>query len=197
MKQCIILFCGILIHFGCTDKKTKDEQILLRTETARIYSDSTNNRHVKEVEKESLLFIQKLNTEYLTKEEVKFAKDTFAIHLKNQKRQEYDSSTEGMNNAVLEMASAYEKLLNQYYNQLRNVLDTADKTALETAQKNWQEYCDSEKAFIQIMADPRYNSGGTMQSNITVGNYFELVKTRTNQLFSHYNSTIEKKESEE
>lgn len=197
MKQLHILFFGLAFFMSCTDKTQNNKIRTLSAEAARVYTDSTNDRIVKEVGKETILFMKKLDTEYLTREEIKFAKDTFAIHLKNQKRQEYDNSTEGMNEAVLEMTSAYEKLLNVYYNQLRNTLNTSDKIVLETVQNNWQKYCDSEKAFIRIMEDPKYNSDGSIQSNIAIGNYFEIIKTRTDQLFSHYNSIIEKKESDE
>ncbi|MFC7772510.1 lysozyme inhibitor LprI family protein [Flavobacterium sp. GCM10027622] len=197
MKKVICLGFVCFFLLRCT-KNGKEAQIKASTsETAKMYSVSRNDQIVQEVQKEVVEFAQQLDKEYLTKEEIQFAKDTFAIHLKNQKRQEYDPSTEGMNNAMLEMTEAYQKLMDKYYLLLKNAVNDTDKAALETAQKKWQDYSTSEKIFQEIMQNPQYNSGGTLQSNITLGNYFDLIKTRTEQLFSHYNSIVEKKESEE
>ena len=196
MKYIIVILFEILALLSCTNKTEKSKTEISSTETSKNFSDTTNEQINKEIEKEAFFFEKKLDKEYLTSEQVKFTIDTFKINLKNHKRQDFDYSTEGMNNSVIEMRDEYEKLLNKYYTKLLQKLDSSDRVKLINSQKNWLKYRKSEEEFIQIMLYTKYNSGGTIQSNFAIGNYFNLVESRTIQIFSHYNSIIEKEELE-
>lgn len=188
---------AFVIIVGCSkkDKNQTDEFTHRSPEVARPYYDSTNARIEKEIENEAKLFIEKLDTSSITKADIKFSIDTFKIESKNRKRQEFDNSTEGMNNSVLDMIDEYKKLNDFYYKALLNLLEKNDKQVLIDSQKDWQKFSESEWKLIEMMRDSNYNSGGTIQTNYAIANYYDIIKSRTEQLFWHYNSIIERQEA--
>src|SRR6478735_1161183 len=98
MKYIIVILFGILVFIGCTNKTEKIKREISSTEIAKKFSDTINEKITKEIEKDAFLFEKKLDKEYLTSEQIKFTVDTFKINQKNRKRQDFDYSTEGMNN---------------------------------------------------------------------------------------------------
>ncbi|WP_291143123.1 lysozyme inhibitor LprI family protein [Flavobacterium sp. UBA7680] len=101
-----------------------------------------------------------------------------------------DYSTAGMNITVDELTTGYDKLMNKYYNKLMKSLKPEDKKVLITAQKVWLAFRDSEIKLIGTMTEDQYSGGGTMQSNIRMGQYSSLVVERTIDIFHYYNGIV-------
>lgn len=190
-----IIVCIILLSCSKKEESKTNKEVHLSPEVARPYFDTTNTRIEKEIEKEVVAFQNKLNKESLTKPAIKFSIDTFKIELKNRKRQEFDYSTQGMNNAVLDMIDEYKKLNDFYFTELLNLLEKEDKQVLINSQRDWLKFSESEFKLIEIMQNLKYNSGGSIQSNFAIAIYYEIIKSRTEQLFWHYNSIIDRQEN--
>jgi len=137
-------------------------------------------------------FKQDLYKKEFTEDQVEFAADTFRINQLVAKRMDIDYSTAGMNITVNEMAAAYDKLLNKYYNKLLNTLNTADKKTLIAAQRAWINYRDAESKLTGTLTKTEYSGGGTIQSNIATGAYADLVTARTIALFNYYDGIVKK-----
>ena len=101
-----------------------------------------------------------------------------------------DYSTAGMNITVDELTIGYDKLMNKYYSKLMKSLKPEDKKVLITAQKAWLVFRDAEIKLIGTMTEDQYSGGGTMQSNIRMGQYSSLVVERTIDIFHYYNGIL-------
>jgi uncharacterized protein YecT (DUF1311 family) len=132
----------------------------------------------------------KLSKQELNPDEIEFKIDTFRIETIASKRMEIDYSTTGMNITVDELTTSYDKLMNKYYGKLITLLKPEDKKVLITAQKAWLVFRDSELNLIGTMTDDQYSGGGTIQSNIRMGQYSSLVVERTIKIFRYYNGII-------
>lgn len=143
-----------------------------------------------DVEKQVLVFKQKLASQNLTKDEIEFSVDTFRIEQIASKRIDLDYSTAGMNTTVSEMTDAYDQLMNKYYNKLLKLLKPEDAKILITAQRAWIIYRDSETKLIGAMTKEEYSGGGTIQSMIAVGSYSDMVIQRTIKIFNYYDNII-------
>lgn len=124
--------------------------------------------------------------DYNSKDRIEFMIDTFRIEKITEKRMEMDYSTAGMNNAVGDLTTEYDKLLNKYYSQLVKIIKPEDKNTLIKAQRVWISYRDSEQDLINTFTDEKYTGGGTMYSSIRIGHYNNLVKERTITLFNYF-----------
>ena len=134
---------------------------------------------------------QKLSKQELTSEQIEFSLDTFRIEQLVSKCMDIDYSTVGMNTTVEERTNSYDKLMNKYYNKLLKALKPEDKKVLINAQRAWLVYRDAENKLIGTMTKEEYSGGGTIQSNIAVGSYSDLVVKRTIEIFEYYNEVIE------
>jgi uncharacterized protein YecT (DUF1311 family) len=144
-----------------------------------------------EVEKEALTFKKELQQqEMLSADAVEFSVDTFRIERTAAKRMETDYSTSGINSAVYDMADAYDKLMNKYYNKLLKLLKPEDKKILVAAQKSWLAFRDAELKMVSMMRKDIYSGGGTIQSNIAAAAYTALITTRTKEVFNYYDSVM-------
>lgn len=132
----------------------------------------------------------KLSKQELNTDEIEFKIDTFRIETIASKRMEIDYSTTGINITVDELTISYDKLMNKYYGKLMKLLKPEDKKILITAQKAWLVFRDAELNLIGIMTDDQYSGGGTIQSNIRMGQYSSLVIERTIEIFNYYNRII-------
>jgi uncharacterized protein YecT (DUF1311 family) len=144
-----------------------------------------------EIEKEVpafLICLEKHNDQYTDKleESIQFGLDTFRIESYCKKAMVYDYSTSGMNTIVYAAAAKYDALMNKYYKLLSAKLKPKDKAVLLTAQRSWLAYRDNEIKLYGMLSNDEYSGGGTIQSNIRSGNYMELIKKRTVQLFEYY-----------
>ncbi|GAA4763366.1 MULTISPECIES: lysozyme inhibitor LprI family protein [Flavobacterium] len=186
MSKPLFFALFIFSHFyGCTNKNEKEISV----------KNMSKINITEEVNKEVIIFQKKLNKEYLTSEEVIFAIDTFRLNCKNRKNQDFDSSTEAMNNSVLEMRDGYQMLLERYYQKMLQKLDEKDKPIFAESQKEWLRFKEKDEMFIELMENEKYNSGGSIQSHIAIGNSFDLIKIRVEEIFSYYNSIVEKEEN--
>lgn len=132
----------------------------------------------------------KLSKQELNPDEIEFKIDTFRIETIASKRMEIDYSTTGMNITVDELTISYDKLMNKYYGKLIKLFKPEDKKNLITAQKAWLVFRDAELNLIGTMTDNQYSGGGTIQSNIRMGQYSSLVVERTIKIFRYYNGII-------
>lgn len=132
----------------------------------------------------------KLAKQELNPDEIEFKIDTFRIETIASKRMDIDYSTAGMNITIDELTTDYDKLMNKYYNKLMKSLKPEDKKVLITAQKAWLAFRDAEIKLIGTMTEDQYSGGGTMQSNIRMGQYSSLVVDRTIDIFHYYNGVV-------
>ncbi len=143
-----------------------------------------------EVDREAKLYTESLSNEDMSKDQLEFTIDTFKLEHIVTKRMEIDYSTAGMNTTLSERTTAYDALLNKYYNKILKRLNQDDKKVLINAQKAWLSYRDAEMKLISTMTKEEYSGGGTIQSNIATGAYSDLVVNRTIELFRYYDSII-------
>ncbi len=138
-------------------------------------------------------FKKKLATQDLTPEEVEFSLDTFRIEQIVSKRMDIDYSSVGMLLTVNDMTKSYDKLMNRYYNKLLKILKPEDKKVLIAAQKAWIAFRDAESRLIALMSQEQYSGGGSIQANIAVSAYNDLVENRTGEIFNYYDRVIKDK----
>ena len=143
-----------------------------------------------EIEKQIPPLKLKLSKQQLTSEQIEFSIDTFRIEQLVLKRMDIDYTTLGMNTTVIERTNSYDKLLNKYYNKLIKALNPIDKKTLVSAQKSWLVYRDNEAKLINTMTKEEYSGGGTIQSNIAIGSYSDLIAERAIKIFNYYNNLI-------
>lgn len=122
--------------------------------------------------------------------QIEFSRDTFYIGQVMAQRMKIDYTTAGMNKAVQEMSSAYDQLLNKYYNRLLKLLKPQDKTTLVAAQKAWLQFRDTESKLIRTLSKDEYSGGGTIQSNIVTSSYADLVVKRCIDIFNYYDNIV-------
>lgn len=128
--------------------------------------------------------------DFMTKDEVEFSLDTFRLNQTTAYCIDIDYSNYGMNKAVIRQTEGYDKLMNKYYNMLMKLLKPEDKKVLVVAQKAWLAFRDAESELINSMTKDEYSGGGTIQSNIAVGSYANMVEQRTIAIFNYYNDVI-------
>lgn len=150
-------------------------------------------RITAEAEKEAAIFRQGLTDDEWSNDWKDFCADTFKIRQIVAKRMDIDYSTQGMNFTVMEMTKAYDKLMNRYYNKILGLLKPADKKVLITTQKAWLVFRDAELKLIGKLREDEYSGGGSIQSNIAVGRYSDIVEARTLQLFNYYDEIFKEK----
>ncbi len=143
-----------------------------------------------DVEKQIPAFKQQLLKRKLTAEQIEFSLDTFRIEKLVLKRMDIDYSTVGMNKTMEEMAASYDQLMNKYYNKLLKSLKQEDQKTLITAQKAWLVYRDAEDKLIGTMTKEEYSGGGTIQTNIAMSEYADLIKKRAINIRNYYDSII-------
>lgn len=112
---------------------------------------------------------------------IAFKVDTLKIERYMSLRMEKDFSTQGMNQTMWEAQKRYDALLNKYYQRLLKKLEGADKKLLIEAQRAWIGFRDKEIKLIETLNSDKYTGGGTMYSNISVSNIFQLTKDRAIQ----------------
>jgi uncharacterized protein YecT (DUF1311 family) len=103
---------------------------------------------------------------------------------------EEGQTTVGMIECTAKARDEWDKELNKYYKLLMGVLNAAEKTKLQQAQRKWIEYRDTEYAFSGEMY---YNLEGTMWRIAAAGRQMELVKERALALKSYYEMLKENK----
>lgn len=139
-----------------------------------------------QVEKEAVDFKNTLKKDDLSADEIAFSVDTFKIGRTASKRIDVDYSTSGMNATVNELTDSYDKLMNKYYNKLLKSLKAEDKISLIEAQRAWINFRDTEAKLIRVMTKPVYSGGGTVQTNIAISAYSDLVIERTIAIFNYF-----------
>lgn len=147
----------------------------------------------KETETEAIRFRKTLTDDDWSADRIEFCVDTFTINRIAAKRMDIDFSTMGMNFTVMESIKAFDVLMNKYYNKLLKLLKPADKKILINAQKAWLVFRDAEHKLIGATRKDEYSGGGTIQTNLAVGMYANLVETRTFALFDYFDEIVKEK----
>jgi uncharacterized protein YecT (DUF1311 family) len=111
--------------------------------------------------------------------------DAFRIDQLLKRRIDIDYSTSGMVTATYEAESAYDDLLNKYYQKLLGKLSAEDKAVLKRAQKNWLQFRDSERELNTLLTMDKYSGGGTIQRTIGSDCDLELTKARIKGLVDY------------
>lgn len=143
-----------------------------------------------DIEKQIPEFKKQLSARELSADQMEFAVDTFRIEQLVSKRMDIDYSTQGMNKTFQEMTKSYDSLMNRYYTKLLRALKPEDKRVLMNAQKSWLVYRDAEAKLIGSLTKIEYSGGGSIQSNIAVGAYADLVVRRAIVIFNYYDSIV-------
>jgi uncharacterized protein YecT (DUF1311 family) len=145
-------------------------------------------RIAKEISEQLVYFEKTCVQDGFLNHEIAFMKDTFRINNTMKRSIDFDYSTHGMNEAMLQAYDAYDSLLNVYYNKLLSILDLTDKKILVQAQKAWILFRDNEKKLIGLLGNEKYSGGGTIQSNFANASYLQVVETRVINLFQSYSN---------
>jgi uncharacterized protein YecT (DUF1311 family) len=141
-----------------------------------------------DIEKQIPSLKQKLSKQYFNADQIEFSLDTFRVNQLCSRRIEIDYSTMGMNVALEELADSYDKLMNKYYNKLLKSLKPDDQEILINAQRAWLAYRDANGKLIDTLTKEEYSGGGSIQSNVAIGRYEDLVEERAIQIFDYYSS---------
>jgi uncharacterized protein YecT (DUF1311 family) len=56
---------------------------------------------------------------------------------------------------------------------------------MQNSQRNWLAFRDQEKLVIEMLGKEEYTGGGTIQSNFTALDQYNLIKQRTVEIASH------------
>jgi uncharacterized protein YecT (DUF1311 family) len=116
---------------------------------------------------------------------IEFMVDTFRIEQMCRLKMEVDYSTQGINQIIYDCTKEYDALLNKYYGQLIQKLNAADKKLMQNSQRNWLAFRDQEKLVIEMLGKEEYTGGGSIQSNFTAFDQYNLIKQRTVEIASH------------
>ncbi|WPR70617.1 lysozyme inhibitor LprI family protein [Flavobacterium sp. NG2] len=172
----LLLLLGTFAHAQSEISKTKLTELKAQVEKeAAKYKDS--------LAKAGGSFSQPLDIEYKT--------DVYRIEKLADKKIKIDYSTAGMSNAIYELNSDYDKLLNKYYGILLKKLSIKDQEKLKVTQRNWLKFRDSEIELIGIIAKEEYSGGGTIQSNIRASRISDLTKNRLIEIKEHLNQFLD------
>jgi uncharacterized protein YecT (DUF1311 family) len=163
------------------------------TYTTSLITQDVLNRINQQVENEIPAFKKSITALEFNNDQIEFAMDTFRIEQIVSKRMDVDYTTLGMNVTIDQQTNAYDKLINKYYGKLIKALKPDDKKVLITAEQSWMAYRDAENNLINVMSKDEYSGGGTIQSNIRMGAYSDLVIKRTIGIFNYYNNIIKDK----
>ncbi|MFI5141842.1 MAG: lysozyme inhibitor LprI family protein, partial [Bacteroidia bacterium] len=137
----------------------------------------------QQVEKEIPAFKKSISALGFSNDQIEFAIDTFRIEHIASKRMNIDYTTFGMNITMEQQTNSYDKLMNKYYGKLMKALKPEDKKVLITAEQSWMAYRDAENNLINMMTKDEYSGGGSIQTNIRMSAYQDLVIKRTIAIF--------------
>lgn len=122
---------------------------------------------------------------------IEFRQDTMMIEQQVANMLKKDYSTVGMANAISTLESGYDKLLNKYYQLLRDKLKDEDRNSLIEAQRNWLKFRDTEKTLIRTISSETYTGGGTMWIPVAASVAADLTKDRVIDLYHYLTFSIE------
>lgn len=182
-----VIFTMFLLIFSCQSNKklnaltseNEDENSLIA------YSPSIEKKIISSINKDAKTLKLKLEKESYNNQRVRFMIDTFKIVQFRNRKMKYMYSTLDMNVIVNDEMIQYDRLMNKYYRELYNKLDSLDKEILKNAQRAWLDFRDNEIELCRLLRDEKYSGGGTVQSNIFTGLKCDLTRQRMNELFEH------------
>ena len=111
--------------------------------------------------------------------------DYLRIQKMTEKCMDANPSTQGMADCIIKEQEEWDKVLNKYYNLLKNELSDEGKTALQSAQREWIKMRDKEFAFIDQLYHVE-TGGGTMYISIALSVKSEIVQKRALELKNYY-----------
>jgi uncharacterized protein YecT (DUF1311 family) len=114
-----------------------------------------------------------------------YARDTFLLERLYDYQMDYDQSTHGMVQAMVDCQAGYDLLLNKYYKMLMARLEGADKEILRKSQRNWIAFRDSEEELNRTLVKEEYSGGGTIQRLNYAARNLATVQQRVEELFGY------------
>ena len=182
-----VIFTMFLLIFSCqSNKKLKALTSENEDENSLIaYSPSIEKKIISSINKDAKTLKLKIEKESYNNQRVRFMIDTFKIVQFRNRKMKYMYSTLDMNVIVNDEMIQYDRLMNKYYRELYNKLDSLDKEILKNAQRAWLDFRDNEIELCRLLRDEKYSGGGTVQSNIFTGLKCDLTRQRMNELFEH------------
>lgn len=182
-----VIFTMFLLIFSCqSNKKLKALTSENEDENSLIaYSPSIEKKIISSINKDAKTLKLKLEKESYNNQRVRFMIDTFKIVQFRNRKMKYLYSTLDMNVIINDEMIQYDRLMNKYYRELYNKLDSLDKEILKNSQRAWLDFRDNEIELCRLLRDEKYSGGGTVQSNIFTGLKCDLTRQRMNELFEH------------
>ena len=127
-----------------------------------------------------------------------FDKNTTKVIAQNEQKHSIDimeeiclsnkSSTQEMNECTFKAIDAWNKEIEKYLALLKNITSKDDFENIQISQKNWEKFRDSEIVVYNLIQQKE----GTMFQNVSTGFQRELIKQRTIELKSLYETLMNK-----
>jgi uncharacterized protein YecT (DUF1311 family) len=112
-----------------------------------------------------------------------YERDTFLLERLYDRQMDYDQSTHGIVQTMVDCEAGYDLLLNKYYKLLMSRLEGADKEILKKSQRNWIAFRDSEEELNRTLVKEEYTGGGTMYRMTYAARNLSTVQQRVEELF--------------
>ena len=144
----------------------------------------------QEVSTKAKVFQQQLLTNAEDTLRNRFTIDTFKIEYTMRLQMDKNPSTHGMLEAMNDANTAYDKMLNHYYQLLLKKIKTEDKVYLINAQKAWIKFRDEDEKLLSTLLGDAYTGGGTMYQLSFYSALLQRVQQRAIDLFLYYEQII-------
>ncbi|MBK6331473.1 MAG: DUF1311 domain-containing protein [Bacteroidetes bacterium] len=116
----------------------------------------------------------------------RFTVDTFKIEYTLRLKMDKNPSTHGMLEAMNDANTAYDKMLNHYYQLLLKKMKSGDKVYLINAQKAWIQFRDEDEKLLSTLHGDAYTGGGTMYQLSYYSALLQRVQQRAIEVFLYY-----------
>jgi uncharacterized protein YecT (DUF1311 family) len=148
------------------------------------------------VERKALIFLKELESDnYSSAGSREFTLDTFKAEETARMKIDIAESPYATNEALYELEKEYDKILNKYYNRLKNLLNPEDQKILIQAQRAWLAYQTAENQLIQSLMSPE-NAGDMIMSimtSVSQGLTSSVLIKRTHEIGAYYQMVADTK----
>lgn len=189
MQKKVSLYFILMIMASCSIAQTESGSSFTPTQIQSIKAN---------VDRKAAAFQKKLETvSYESAGSQEFHVDTFKAEETARLKMDIAESSAAMNEAMHDLYTDYDKILNIYYNRLLKLLTPEDRKILIQAQRAWLIFQTEERKLLETLMKSEYSGGGTVLSNIQVGMVTELMIHRTLEIGQHYRMVADNRESAE
>lgn len=148
------------------------------------------------VERKALIFLKELESDnYSSAGSREFILDTFKAEETARMKIDISDSPYATNEALYDLDKDYDKILNKYYNRLKNLLNPEDQKVLIQAQRTWLAYLTAENQLIQTLMSPENAGGMTMSIMTSVSQALtsNILIKRTQEIGAYYQMVADTK----